>query len=259
MEKTFDDDETEIDLLELLGEFRRKIWLILGIVVLFGGIAGAFSAFVLTPKYKSTAMVYILSKETTLTSLADLQIGSQLTKDYKIIVTSRRVLNQVIDEMELSITYKELLKKVTIENPQDTRILSISVEDPDPNMAKMIADKIATVSSDYIGDIMEMIPPKLIEEGEIPIQKYSPSNAKNALIGVLLGAVLVCGLITVQVVMNDTIRTEEDVTKYLGLSVLASVPVREGEKPEDKEAMISSKSKSKTAGKSRRKKAGRMS
>ena len=88
MEKTYDDDEIEIDLLELLGEFRRKIWIILGIIILFGGVSGAFSAFVLTPQYKSTAMVYILSKETTLTSLADLQIGSQLTKDYKIIVTS---------------------------------------------------------------------------------------------------------------------------------------------------------------------------
>jgi capsular polysaccharide biosynthesis protein len=257
MEKTFEDDEIEIDLLELLGEFRRKIWIILGVIVLFGGVAGAFSKFVLTPQYKSTAMVYILSKET---SLADLQIGSQLTKDYKIIVTSRRVLNQVIDDMKLNLTYKELLEKVTIDNPQDTRILSISVEDPAPDMAKLIADKIATVSSDYIGDIMEMVPPKLIEEGEIPIQKSSPSNVKNALIGALLGAVIVCGLITVQVVMNDTIRTEEDVTKYLGLSVLASVPIREGEKPEDKEAMISSKSKTKTApGKSRKKKGGRAS
>ena len=260
MEKNFDDDEIEIDLLELLREFRRRIWIILGVIVLFGGVAGAFSKFVLTPQFKSTAMVYILSKETTLTSLADLQIGSQLTKDYKIIVTSRRVLNQVIDEMELGLTYKDLKEKVTIDNPQDTRILSISVEDPDPNMAKMIADKIATVSSDYIGDIMEMVPPKLIEEGEEPVLKSSPSNAKNALIGGLLGAVLICGLITVQVVMNDTIRTEEDVTKYLGLSVLASVPEREGEKPEDKEAMISGKSKPKTGtGKSRKKKGGRAS
>mgnify|MGYP000305616053 CR=1 FL=1 len=110
--------------------------------------------------------------------------------------------------MELDLTYKDLVEKVTIDNPQDTRILSISVEDPDPAMAKLIADKIATTSSDYIGDIMEMVPPKLIEEGEIPILRSSPSNVKNALIGSLLGAVLVCGAITVNVVMNDTIRTE---------------------------------------------------
>ena len=77
MEKNFDDDEIEIDLLELLREFRRRIWIILGVIVLFGGVAGAFSKFVLTPQFKSTAMVYILSKETTLTSLADRQPADQ--------------------------------------------------------------------------------------------------------------------------------------------------------------------------------------
>ena len=257
MEKRYREDDMEIDLLELLFEFKKRAWVIILAAVLGCLGAGAYSRLILTPVYTSTAMVYVLSKETTLTSLADLQIGSQLTKDYKIIVTSRRVLNQVIEEMELDLTYKDLVEKVTIDNPQDTRILSISVEDPDPAMAKLIADKIATTSSDYIGDIMEMVPPKLIEEGEIPILRSSPSNVKNALIGSLLGAVLVCGAITVNVVMNDTIRTEEDVAKYLGLSVLASVPEREGEKPEDKEAMISSKSRNKTAtGKSRKKKRG---
>lgn len=256
MEKTYD-DETEIDLLELLGEFRRKIWLILSVVVLFGAAAGAFSKAVLIPQFKSTAMVYILSKETTLTSLADLQIGSQLTKDYRIIITSRRVLNQVIDEMGLNLTYKELLEKVSIANPQDTRILSITAEDPDPAMAKLIVDKIAAVSSDYIGDIMEMIPPKLIEEGEVPTLQSSPNNLKNTLMGSFAGGVLICAIIIVGVLVNDTIRTEEDVAKYLALSVLASVPEREGEKPEDKEAMISAKSKSRISlGKSGKKKGG---
>ena len=228
MEKTYDDNEIEIDLLELLGEFRRKIWIILGTIILFGSAAGAFSAFVLTPQYKSTAMVYILSKETTLTSLADLQIGSQLTKDYKIIVTSRRVLNQVIEDMELNLTYKELVEKVTIDNPQDTRILSISVEDPDPNMAKLIADKIAVTSSDYIGDIMEMVPPKIIEQGVVPASPASPSIKKNAVLGGLACVAAACGVITLKVIMNDTIRSEEDVGKYLGMSVLASVPDDDG-------------------------------
>lgn len=164
-----DNEEIEIDLFELFMELKRKIWVILGVAVLCAGAAGAFSAFVLTPQYTSTAMVYILSKETTLTSLADLQIGSQLTKDYKIIVTSRPVLEDVIEGLELNTTYKDLKKKITIDNPADTRILSISVMDPDPQMAKAIADKVAATASDYVGDIMEMVPPKLIEDGEVPL------------------------------------------------------------------------------------------
>lgn len=252
-----DNEEIEIDLFELFMELKRKIWVILGVAVLCAGVAGAFSAFVLTPQYTSTAMVYILSKETTLTSLADLQIGSQLTKDYKIIVTSRPVLEDVIEGLELNTTYKDLKKKITIDNPADTRILSISVMDPDPQMAKAIADKVAATASDYVGDIMEMVPPKLIEDGEVPLLKTSPSNTKNALIGGLLGVLLVCGFVTARVVLNDTVRTEEDVTRYLGLTVLASVPARKGETPEDKEAMVSSKSRKKNqtpSGRSRKKK-----
>ena len=252
-----DNEEIEIDLFELFMELKRKIWVILGVAVLCAGAAGAFSAFVLTPQYTSTAMVYILSKETTLTSLADLQIGSQLTKDYKIIVTSRPVLEDVIEGLELNTTYKDLKKKITIDNPADTRILSISVMDPDPQMAKAIADKVAATASDYVGDIMEMVPPKLIEDGEVPLLKTSPSNTKNALIGGFLGVLLVCGFVTARVVLNDTVRTEEDVTRYLGLTVLASVPARKGETPEDKEAMVSSQSRKKTqtpSGRSRKKK-----
>ena len=100
----FDDDEIEIDLLQLFRALKKRILWIIGAGVLFGGAFGAFSKFVITPQYTSTAMVYILSKETTLTSLADLQIGSQLTKDYKIIVTSRPVLSEVISKLKLDLT-----------------------------------------------------------------------------------------------------------------------------------------------------------
>ena len=238
----YDNDEIEIDLLELFMALKRKLWLILLITILGGGIAGAFSKFVLTPQYTSTAMVYILSKETTLTSLADLQIGSQLTKDYAVIVTSRPVLEDVVEKLELNaedpeFTYKDLEEKITIENPKDTRILSITAEDPDPQMAKAIADAVAETASSYIGDIMEMVPPKMIEDGEVPLKKSSPSNTKNALIGAMAGFVLVCGIIVLEVLMNDTIRTEDDVDKYLGLTVLAMVPARKGEVEEDKEAL----------------------
>ncbi len=232
-----DEEEIEIDLLEVLSALKKRlIWILLA-AVLGGGISGAFSCYVLTPQYTSTAMVYMLSKETTLTSLADLQIGSQLTQDYQVIVTSRPVLDDVIGRLGLDMNYKDLRKKLTIENPSNTRILSISAEDPSPEMAKRIVDTVAETSSDYIGDIMEMVPPKLIESGEVPIEKSSPSNVKNALIGALIGAVLVCAIVAMEAVFNDTVKNEEDVARHLGLTVLASVPEREGEIPEDKEAM----------------------
>ena len=120
-------------------------------------------------------MVYVLSKETTLTSLADLQIGSQLTKDYSVMITSRPVLEQVIKNQGLNMTYGQLKARIRISNPADTRILNMTVSDTDPVRAKAIADEVANASSDYIGDIMEMVPPKIIEQGVVPAAPASPS------------------------------------------------------------------------------------
>ena len=211
-----DNDEVEIDLLELLLAMKKKLWAIILAAVVCGGIAGVYSKLVLTPQYTSTAMMYILSKETTLTSLADLQIGSQLTADYKVILSSRPVLTSVISENHLDMTYEQLKSKITTDNPSDTRILTVTVTDPDPVLAKQLADSIASTSSEYIGDIMEMVPPKIIEKGT--------NNKKNAMLGAVAGIVIACGVIVLTVLMNDTIRSEEDVERYLGLTVLASIP-----------------------------------
>lgn len=231
MEKAYEtDDEIEIDLWEILFALRAKIWLITLALIIGSGLAISYSKVILTPKYTSTSMVYILSKETTLTSLADLQIGSQLTKDYKVVATSRPVLQEVIDTLGLDMEYEELKKSLVLNNPADTRVLSISIEDSDPARAKAIVDSVARVSSTHIGDIMEMTPPKIIEDGIVSDIKSSPHVVKNAAAGGLAAALLICFLVILQVILNDTIRTEEDVEKYLQLSILASVPEREGER-----------------------------
>ena len=136
------EDEMEIDLKELLFEFKKKLWLILLAAIIGSGIAGAFSALVMKPQYTSSSMLYVLSKETTLTSLADLQIGTQLTNDYRVLVSSRPVLEVVIEELGLDMSYETLEKRLSISNPADTRILTLTVTDGDPVMAKTIVDAI---------------------------------------------------------------------------------------------------------------------
>lgn len=225
MEKKFeDDDEIEIDLLELFYALRHRWWAILLALVIGAGAAGVYTKKLIAPHYQSTSMVYVLSKETTLASLADLQIGSQLTKDYSVIIKSRPVLQEVIDKQNLDLTTDELGKMITIDNPSDTRILSITVEDIEPMRAKAIVDEVTKSASNYIGDIMEMVPPKVIEDGVVAVKPSSPSVKKNAAVGGLGLAVLVCGLICLKTVLDDTIKSEEDVEKYLGLSVLAVIP-----------------------------------
>ena len=225
MEKKFeDDDEIEIDLLELFYALRHRWWAILLALVIGAGAAGVYTKKLIAPHYQSTSMVYVLSKETTLASLADLQIGSQLTKDYSVIIKSRPVLQEVIDKQNLDLTTDELGAMITIDNPKDTRILSITVEDIEPMRAKAIVDEVTKSASNYLGDIMEMVPPKVIEDGVVAVKPSSPSVKKNAAVGGLGLAVLVCGLICLKTVLDDTIKSEEDIEKYLGLSVLAVIP-----------------------------------
>lgn len=226
MEKQYDDEEIEIDLRAILLEWRKRWWMIAAALVAGALAAGLFSRVILSPVYESTSMMYVLSKETTLSSLADLQMGTQLTQDYKVLVTSRPVLEEVISELGLDMDYEDLQEAVSINNPSDTRILTITVSNSDPVMAKTIVDEIAQTASGYIGSIMEMVPPKIVEEGQVPEYQSSPSVKRNAALGGIVGAVLVCGVLTLLVILNDTIRTEEDVERYLGLTTLALVPER---------------------------------
>ena len=222
-------DEIEIDLMELFLAFRKRLAAIL-LAGLIGGILGfGYSRLILTPIYTSTSMIYVIGTENIISSLADLQIGSQLTQDYKVMITNRSVMQRVIEEEGLDYDYKKLRKKISVNNPTGTRIMEIRVEDPDPVMAKEIVDSVARSASNYIADIMEQDPPKIIEEGEIPTQKTRPSNSRNALIAALLAMMAVMGVITFQVVTNDTIKTEDDIHNYFGVTVLAVVPLHEDE------------------------------
>ena len=195
MGKTHDDDEIEIDLIELFYALKKHLLVILAAFLAGAVIAGAYTKLLVTPIYSSTSTMLILTKETTLASLADLQIGSQLTSDYSVLITSRPVLQDVIDNLGLDMEYKDLEKNISINNPTDTRILEITVNDPDPETAKNIVDELSSVASEFIGDQMEVVPPKIIEEGEVPTEKTSPSTVKNTAIGAIAGFVIAAGVV----------------------------------------------------------------
>ena len=221
-----DTDEITIDLREVFFALKKKAFLIAAACIIGAVIAGAITIFLMTPVFTSTASVLVLSKETTLTSIADLQLGSQLTNDYKVLIRSTSVLEEVIEDLDLDTTAEGLRKSVNVVNPDGTRLLDISVNNSDPEMARDIVNDIAMVSSAFIGDKMEVVPPKIIEYGKTPEFQTSPSLKRNVLLGFFIGLLLSAGLVVVLTVMDDTIKSEDDLQKYLGLSMLASIPDR---------------------------------
>lgn len=226
--RPMENEEIEIDLLQLWNAVRHRIWLVLLAGFIVADIAFAITKFLITPMYSSSATMLVVTKETTLSSLADLQLGSQLTNDYEILITSRPVLERTIEELNLELNYKQLREAITISNPNDSRMLIISALQPDPELAKNVVDTLANISSDYIAEKMEVTAPKIIEEGEVPINQSSPSLLRNTAIGGMLGIIAAVFLICVAVILNDSIQTEDDIERYLQLPVLAVVPDKSG-------------------------------
>ncbi|MDO4546006.1 MAG: Wzz/FepE/Etk N-terminal domain-containing protein [Bacillota bacterium] len=227
-------DEIEIDLREIFHILKRRFLIILLAGLLFAGVAGVYSFFLAEPVYESTSRLYILSQSTSITSLADIQMGSSLALDYMELIKSRPVVKQVKDNLGLDMSNKEILAMMTIENPSDTRIINISIQGHDPNEASQIANEFSRVAKRQISDIMETDEPSVVEVAIPANQPIKPEKTKNIAIGFLLGMFLSALIIIVVHVLNDKLKDQEDVERYLALNTLASIPYEQEKKPKKK-------------------------
>lgn len=218
-----------IDLVDLARELLVHWKLLLAAMIICGGAAYCYCRFYAVPQYASTAGLYVFSKSTSVTSLADLQIGSSLTNDYETVITGRPVLDRVIARLKLEEDYESLRGKITISNPADSRILYITVTDPSPELAKEIADRTATIASTFISQKMDQDPPSIIQTGYTDGKPVSPRTLRTTAIGILVGLLAAAAFVTVQYILNDTVITPEDVQEKLGLNVLASLPLEEAD------------------------------
>lgn len=238
----------EIDIKEVFFLLLHRIWIILLAGSIGAGCAFAVSRLVMKPVYTSTTSVYVINRqEEDKTTISDIQTGTQLTKDYMILVKSRPVTQQVISKLNLNLTDEQLAKMIKVNTPQDTRILEISIECKDAELAKKIADAVAEVSAEKMVSIMEMDKVNIVEQGNLPTEPSGPNTARNTLLGGFLGIFISSILISMIYLLNDTIRTAEDIEKYLEITTLGTIPISE-EKNTKKRRMKEKKRKAVLAG-----------
>lgn len=222
------EDVIEIDLQGLFMLLLHWLWLIVLCGVAAGAVGFAISKFVITPQYESTTKVYILNKQNENTvTYSDVQMGTQLTKDYAQLIKSRYVLEQVAETCALTEEYSSFFDRIQVEAITDTRIIAITVRDEDPAMAQFIANEIRTVASEHIKNVMDIEAVNVAEEANLPEEPASPSVLKWTVLGLLLGVFLCATVLVIRFMMDDTIKTSEDIEKYLGLSTLAMIPIIE--------------------------------
>ncbi|MCR5507245.1 MAG: protein-tyrosine kinase [Lachnospiraceae bacterium] len=227
------EDEIEIDLAEVLLYLIHWLWLIVLAGIISGGVGLILSACVIAPKYESTTKVYILNKQNNNGSISysDTQLATQLTKDYEELITCRNVLEKVIDKLDLDVSYEGLLKRVTVANATDTRIISITVKDEDPEEARRMANEIRNVASQHIKSVMDIEAVNVVDEANLPDadKPAEPSVIKYTAIGAVAGLFLCICVLMIKCLSDDTIRVSEDVERYLELSTIGLIPYMDGE------------------------------
>ncbi|HEL2024356.1 Wzz/FepE/Etk N-terminal domain-containing protein [Streptococcus suis] len=214
----------EIDVLSLLKTIWRKKIFILVTAVLGAGLAFVYSSFLVTPQYDSTTRIYVVSQNVEagagLTN-QELQAGTYLVKDYKEIILSQDVLTQVATELNLNENLKE---KVSVSIPVDTRIVSISVRDADPNEAARIANSFRTFAAQKIVEVTKVSDVTTLEEAVPAEEPTTPNTKRNIILGLLAGGILATGLVLVMEVLDDRVKRPQDIEEVMGLTLLGVVP-----------------------------------
>ena len=217
----------EIDVLSLLRTIWRKKFLILLTAILTTGLAFAYSAFLATPQYDSTTRLYVVTQSSDngagITN-QDLQAGSFLVKDYKEIILSQDVLKNVTTTLGITDDIKE---KITVNIPVDTRILSITVRDSDPDQAATIANTLRDEAAKKIIEVTKVSDVTTLEAA-LPAEKPStPQTKRNLVLGFIVGAFLATALVLVLEVLDDRVKRPQDIEEGLGMTLLGVVPQAE--------------------------------
>ncbi|WP_092993587.1 Wzz/FepE/Etk N-terminal domain-containing protein [Sarcina sp. DSM 11001] len=215
----------EIDLIDLFGYYMSRLPLLIAAVVIGAMVSGLFTHYFIPNRYTAVSRMYMISASSdSVLNLSDLNLGASLSNDYVELMKSRPVVEEVIDTLGLEYTYEQVLGMIGLSVVNNTRIVKISATSTDPYEAMQISNEMARVSKIQLPKVMDAPAPTIVEEAVLPAYKSSPSLSRNVMMGAMLLLVLVLGVLTVLYLMDDTIKTSEDVEREFGIMPLTVIP-----------------------------------
>ncbi len=232
-------DNIEIDLLQIFRMLLANLHILILAMLTGGFLMYYVSNEMMSKKFESVTGIYVLNsaaqKENDTLTGSDLDVGSKLTNDYAELLKSRTVMNRVIADLNLQNTYPEMANvtpdtissMVSIETSTNTRVLKIKVTDTNPTRAQDIANAVRKAGAEHIKNVMDIDAVNVVYEANLPDRPSSPNAKKNAMVGTMLGFVVAAAILVINMLMDDTIKTQDDIVKYLELSVLGMIPYDE--------------------------------
>lgn len=212
----------EIDLKELFEFFINKISLLIVITVGVCLLGSLYGLFIQKPMYSSYTTVILGGTDTTITQ-SDITMNKNLVNTYAEIVKSRRVLDQVIDELSLDIDYGSLVGQISVSAVNNTEIIKITVNNEDGVVAKNIANMTATIFTDEIVNLYNMENVNILDEAIVTNKPYNINVVKQIIIYFMIGFILAAGILFVIYYFDRTIKSVEQVEQKIKLPILGSV------------------------------------
>lgn len=214
------------NVLEFLNYYKSKILYVIIAVIVGIAISVVYTFWIQVPVYKSSTSLVLAQSESNNTTItqSDITLNKNLLSTYREIIKSRKILLKVISELDLDISYGELASQVSVSSVNDTELIVISVQNENNKLARDIANEIAKVFEDEIVEIYNIENVSIIDKAIVSKVPANVNEVKQIAIGFLLGLFLSSMVIVVLFYFDDTVKSEEDIEKKLGLPVLGLVP-----------------------------------
>ena len=221
-------DYSSVDLWQIIRNLWKKAWIIAISTVLTGIFGFMIAAFAIAPKYSSSVMLYVnngLSVGDVIKfSASDLTGARSLVDTYIVILQNRTTLNKVIEKADVDYTFDELEDMIKAESVNGTEVMRITATSKDPYEAADIANAIAIVLPQRIGEIIDGSSMEVVDSGAVNLKKVSPSITGYAIVGMLAGAIVSILVLIVIDMRDDTIRGEEYILQNYDYPILAKIP-----------------------------------
>ena len=212
---------------DLKDEFFGHIWVILGVAVLCVALFVAYRMITFTPEYESRATLYILKQDGRTTdeyTSSDFSLALNVVNDCTYLLRSHKVIDKVLSDLRLDMRYEDVSKRIFTSNPDGTRVLEVTVRADTPEKARNIVNQLCLVGADAISEAMGFQQVNLYEYGTLNEKPCNRTSYKTFVLIGLGAALLTYAVYLLIFLLDDKIRTEEDVYDYLGLSVLGEIP-----------------------------------
>lgn len=219
----------ELDIRDIGKILKKRLKMIIIITLLFSFAAGIISFYVIEPKYKAKASLFI-GKEDGNIGDTEKEIGNYVTliSTYVEIVKTKSVVKEALKNNNLDVSAGEVLSNLEVKQKGETQIMQISYIDTDKDMALKVTNALV---DEFLIKAKKMMPSgnlQILEPAERPKSPDSPNKKLNIMIATVLGVMVAVGLAFLLEFMNNTYVKEEDVENDLDIPVLGKIPLMQG-------------------------------